>query len=249
MNHDFESNLIKDGFYKILHSKHNAFLIPRIRLTQRDNLRGGGGGGSPNIAKDTSALGTATSASSVTVNITIANNSNRILIVGVGSELTGAGSHAPDASSVKIGATNFTRLGTADAEQVQSISTAARSSIWYLKNPPTGAQTITVTFPTSGTAISVGALSLYNVDQVTSLQSGAGNIGVGGSHQVIITPTVVGSWVFAHIVSTAGALVDTDTNDWSATPFGEVDGQHKTNPTINSGNTMGWGSFSSELKA
>ncbi len=82
---------------------------------------------------------------------------NRFLIVGV-SLLNALGQTI---TGVTFGAANLTKLGAL------ANGTSARVELWYLKNPNTGAGTITVT-PSAAVALVAGATSWFGVDQTYS---------------------------------------------------------------------------------
>src|SRR5574337_1504738 len=194
------------------------------------------------ITKDTASVATQTSGSSITLTLTVASNSNRILIAVV-TTYAQPGT-PPNITSVKWNGTDLTHLSSADA--VSSATNNNRSQIWYLINPETGSHNLVATFASSASDSGLGAWSLYNVNQTTGVKSGNGAAGSGGTAQVSTTPTVVGSWLVAGISSTSGVGFDTDTQDWHNSVNNLLDGQHKASPTINSSNTMGWGSASAE---
>lgn len=204
-------------------------------------------GGSFSIAKDTiSSVTTANNANSATqtISITIANNINRLLIVGITYHGDVSGDNI---STVKIGSTSFTFAGHVCETSCPS---TVDESIWYLINPPSGAQTITITPSFSAQYdLQAAAYSLYNVNQVTGVQTVTTHVGTSSPSSITITPTITGSWVVEGVFfdpTVAGnPTAPTFTQAWVSHANGaytSISGgsQYDTTPTINAGNTMGW---------
>lgn len=93
-----------------------------------------------------------------TLNITVGNNSNRVLYVCVGVGINTGADNVTSVSSNVNGA--FTEV------QQASDGNWVNSQIWRLTNPSTGAHVITVTFNLA-TQQATTAISLYNVNQTT----------------------------------------------------------------------------------
>src|SRR5689334_4855135 len=116
------------------------------------------------LSLDTSSNITASASVGATqsISLTIGNNNNRIVVVGVSFEHTTNINHnQARMSSIAIGANNFK---LALNKTVTCGVNACDSEIWYLVNPPTGAQTVTIT--PSNLAVYhmvAGAYSFYNV--------------------------------------------------------------------------------------
>jgi len=194
---------------------------------------GGGGGSHPNIVLDTYTSSSSTQSPS----ITIGNNSNRLLIATIGYSIVASES----VSSVKIGSTNFTK-----ASSITISGGNFYQDVWYLINPPTGAETVAVTFASGSPDYAIGLISLYNCDQTNGIN--ASSLATAGglsntTRSVAITPTNTGSWLIMGGIDEAGNVTPA-TNlynqiDSSGTSFFEG-GSYNSSPTINSSNTFSW---------
>lgn len=133
------------------------------------------------ISTTTSSTTTAGNVSSWSWNHTI-NNSGEVLIVGVSYDST----------------TRFVSFITFAGQNLSYINKASGSragaEMWYLKNPPTGTNTISVTFSSSIGELAAGAVSYTGVDLTSPL--GISQTATGNS----TTPTV-------NVTSASGELV------------------------------------------
>lgn len=104
------------------------------------------------------------SGTTVTVPITVANNGNRVLVVGVGSDTI---SGDCSASSVTYNGVALTLIdGGRYANQAPGDPTDDYISLWYLLAPDTGAHNVVVSFTnTPSNGASAVAISLYGVAQ------------------------------------------------------------------------------------
>lgn len=195
----------------------------------------------PSITMDTSATTSGTSsATSFTLGVTVGNNAHRILVVG--STLLSISAGGETTSSVKIGSTPFTEVSQ------KSDTSGDESSFWYLVNPPTGAQTITIT-PSSHSgnyAYITGVYSLYNVNTVSPIGTNSSAKGTSGTVSVSITPTHTGAWIIDDVAgysNLGGSLsAPTFTQKWNLVPAGGFNGasQYSSSPTIGGANNMQW---------
>jgi hypothetical protein len=177
--------------------------------------------------------------SSYTINITIGSNSNRALILSYGYYCTTPAIVA----SVKIGSTDFTLI-----KSVVQGNVGGRAEAWILLNPPTGAQTITITFIATPGLVYMGAaaISLYNVDQVT----GTGvTVSATGSTFTAITPTSAGSWIFNQCLTVDGVAPTGASNTVAWTPTLYAGAQYNSSPTIGAGNNLTWSETSAVYDA
>lgn len=194
-----------------------------------------------NIALDTSNSNITAGATSVT--ITIASNNNRLVILQASYIVGGGTGSAQALSTVAIGASNFTKLQRHEAD---SGGNSAYTEIWYLIAPPTGAQTITVTWASTPTHSVLSAISLYNVDQITGINSGSVNNGGGDTlnPSVSITPTNKNSWILGAMASGATPSAQNQTSIFLGTVDSSsnvtASAQYNATPTINSSNTLSW---------
>lgn len=135
--------------------------------------------------------------------------SNRILIVGV------AGSNG--ASAVTYNSVSMTQ-----AINVGYGAGGENSSLWYLVNPATGANTIVVT-TVIHTNIAGGAASFTGVNQISPINATQSASGSGTSATLNITPTVDSSWVIdnlglaTNLTPTAGGVQVVRWSDTSTT--------------------------------
>lgn len=187
------------------------------------------------IKLDTStdtSIGTAGATS--TANITIGNNINRLITTSLTYQAAGG-----SVTSVKIGSTPFTKLKT------QALGSNVNIDVWYLINPPTGTQTITVTWGASGyTVVSIGLASFYNVDQINGINTSSVtsvNSGNTASIAINITPTITNSWIVQYDITSFvyTSATYSDTKIWGdATAGVATSSQYKSTPMIGSSNTL-----------
>ena len=103
------------------------------------------------IAKDSQAYAvTSSNGTELTVDITIADNSNRILIVSAGSY-----NLSPTVDSITFGSQSLTQFNT----QLQQSD--GRCDLWYLNDPAVSSDTVTVTWSSTAGRRGVGAICFY----------------------------------------------------------------------------------------
>lgn len=105
---------------------------------------------------------------------------NRILIVGVA--MRNAAAQTVAANGVTYNGVVLTQL------DAQDVASASRIEMWYLLNPPTGANTVSVT-TTADVRMAAGATSYTGVDQTTPFGTQSKNSGSSFGTDVI-TATV-----------------------------------------------------------
>ena len=112
------------------------------------------------INEDTTAeadTGSSSTANTLSSSLTVGNNADRVLIAGISVKDSTVGS----VSTVTDGASSFTRV-----TDKETASGGVDDEMWYLVNPPTGNNTVTVTLTGSKTdRIILGVISLYGVAQ------------------------------------------------------------------------------------
>jgi len=204
------------------------------------------------VITSSTTAGASTSATQ-TFTITIGSNTNRILVVPISY---GKGASTPNTnnaviSSVAIGGTSFTKAVNFTRNNATA-NFALDSEIWYLVNPPTGLQTVTITPVTTASYYMItGGYSLYNVHQTTPIGITSSNGTTTRTSSISGTPTHTNAWLIENIfgIDTAGGLNEaipqapSNTQAWnSITGANQVAGasQYKTNPIINSANKMTW---------
>ena len=171
-----------------------------------------------------------------TLSVTIASNSNRILVVGV----TQQGDASQVINSVKLGAVAFTKAVSVAPDGFQ-----LGTEIWYLVAPATGSGTVNVNMTGTSVFFTIGSYSFFNGSQSTpvGVTSTNGNDPGTGFPSIDITPTTTGSWILdTHSLLSAAAPVASQTQGWNLEPTSTVFGvsQRDESPTISSANTLNW---------
>lgn len=131
-------------------------------------------------------------ANSYTMNITIGNNSNRVLFVSIGFMNV-----INSVVSVTLGAQNFTLI-RAD----NSGTGLVRMETWKLIAPNVGAGVITVNLTTLS-ASAAGAISYYGADQTTPVDASNASTGSGDPASTSVTTVTNGAWVMDAVVTHA----------------------------------------------
>ena len=190
--------------------------------------------GGPITIDGATQTSTGTTGTTDSINITVASNTNRILLALISQRAGGT-----SVTSVKEDTTDFTLAQHFD------IGLHGLADIWYLVAPDTGALTIDLVLAGAGSDFGWGVMSLYNVDQSSPIgdTAGQGDNSLGSMPSGTITPTFDGSM----IIDVLGALTDDEpvesltsnfsvtssANDWTAS-------QYDLTPTISSSNSMSW---------
>lgn len=181
---------------------HNDQITPKASLAAfRDGVDATGW-----VAAQPSTLDAAVSAGVPSTNIpswthNVGANPNRALIVAVVTPYLAA-----QASGVTCGATAMTQLGSI----VQSGVTGSdrQVSLWYLLNPPVGANTITATVPGGANRPVCGSVSYYNVNQTTPFGTVGTFTSATSSSDSTTTSETTNDAVFAvvggHVAQTPG---------------------------------------------
>jgi len=138
------------------------------------------------IAKDSQAYVTTTSAedpATLEVDITIADNPNRILIVSAGSY-----NPSPTIESIVFHADGGDQpLAQINTDISQS---DGRCDLWYLNDPEVGTDiTITVTWTGAGARRGIGAICFYNTDGINDSSKNTESSNSGTTVEGTITPT------------------------------------------------------------
>ncbi|MEI7750069.1 MAG: hypothetical protein WCJ25_03630, partial [Candidatus Moraniibacteriota bacterium] len=142
--------------------------------------------GGPSVTYDTAAsAGLYCAGTTVTVSLTVGNNSSRVVIADIISTLGGAPTSAAYAGSA------MTLL------QTDKTST---HFVYYLLSPSTGTNNLVVTFPSSCGQYAVGGTSFYNVNQSSpfgpvSVDDGTGTsstLSIGSSNTSVVYDSIMG---------------------------------------------------------
>lgn len=135
---------------------------------------------------DAATTTTGASISSRTWLHTVANQSNRVLIVGVQAE-NGSIRHP---SGVTYNGVALTQINTANVGS----GTRQCVSLWYLLAPAVGTANVVVTWSSSVSNATAGAISLYNVAQAAP-EANATSVNNSGATTTNITTLTDGAWV------------------------------------------------------
>lgn len=131
--------------------------------------------------------------SSYTWQHTVANQDNRLLVVGIGVFALGT------VTGITFNGVPLTKL-RADANGIY------RSEIWYLKAPPVGTYTIEVTLDGSLTSIG-NAASYYGVDQTTPIEAQDTAQGTNTPASASVLTNLDNDLVFGNLVAQTAAGV------------------------------------------
>jgi hypothetical protein len=136
-----------------------------------------------------SSATSSTSGTTLTWSHTVANQSNRMLIVGVQSE----GTSGIQASSVTYGGVALTKVNQAEAMGGSPVYYQDVSQ-WYLTAPTVGTANVVVTWGSSVTTRTAGAIGLYGVAQQAP-EANASSFSNSGATTTNITTLTSGAWV------------------------------------------------------
>ncbi len=159
-----------------------------------------------------------------------ASGSNQILIIGV--TLTGS----KTVSSASYGGQSFLPIRSDDD------GGNYHTELWYLLDPPTGSNFLTVLTSASGD-VAIGAISLNGISQTSPIDTHAGNTGTSEFPSITLTTNVDDAWILDNLGTRNGPLtpdVDTQTERWDLL-IGTTTGGGSTNATNIAGpHTMSW---------
>ena len=139
------------------------------------------------------------------------SGSNRVLVVSV---LMRDGIDIPEVTSLTYGGQTMTLAG-------RSTHTAYKitSEMWYLINPPTGSNTVAVSFNANISQYGIYATTLLGVDQ-NGPEDVSANDGQSTMPNVSITTSTPGAWVMDALISHRSSVSDV-TENASQTLFAE----------------------------
>jgi hypothetical protein len=175
------------------------------------------------ISRDTSAqVGPLTSASTYSWTHTLAANASKLIV----SVITYTGSGVVAASKITCGGIALTRIdGITDNNQCDT-------ELWYLDNPPAGAQTIAVTL--SGLADSCRGMSVSYIGTAPGIDSHANGQSGGGTRFSLATSVVASNcWLVGNVFTGSATLVAATTQ----VPSGS-EPKHVFIATLQNGNTV-----------
>jgi hypothetical protein len=139
------------------------------------------------IVLDATSKGSATSTSPLQWNHTC-TGSNLVLIVGVNVCVSVPNSNA-DCSSVTYNGVNLTLLGSKRSNGI------VQASLWYLLNPATGSNAISIDFSGTDARSDAGAVSWTGVAQSSQPDAVAGNTGSSTNPSLTVTTVADNCWV------------------------------------------------------
>ena len=180
------------------------------------------------VSTDSAVNGT-----TLTASLTVASNSNRILIVSANAYAS-----SPTITGITFGAQALTQGNT------EIYLADGRADLWYLINPNVGTYTITVTWSGTAGRRTMGGYSFYNVDQSSPIgvtDSTTGSLSPAGG---TITPTTIGSMIIDSIMWTTGSAASLSLTAGYCIFIGGSDrvggSQFSLTPTISVSNTMNY---------
>ena len=176
---------------------------------------------------------TAVSGTTLTASLTVAANSNKILIVSANAYAS-----SPTLTGVTFGAQALTQGNT------EIYLADGRADLWYLINPNVGTYTITVTWSGTAGRRTMGGYSFYNVDQSSPIGVIDSTTGSGAPAGGTITPTTVGSMIIDSMMWTSGTAASLTETAGYCIFIGGSDrnggSQFNLTPTISASNTMNY---------
>ncbi len=209
------------------------------------------GGGAITFDANSSASSTAVT-TSISWSHTVGTGSNRILLVafsGRDGDPTGGDPCDLVVSDVNYGGTSLT-LVSGSAQGYDKSGIAVRTELWYLLNPASGTDTITITCAGTNNYRVGGAVSLENVKQQaaeavatnTKYQSSGENMSISTN----ITTQTDGAWVFDAVALAVGngswSTTTSGMDDqWTRVPHNKYSGAGSTKSVASAGSTtMSW---------
>jgi RHS repeat-associated protein len=153
------------------------------------------------IATSTNPVTTGLSAATTTTWQHTTSGSNRLLVLvaDLWQNVAGLG---------KVSAASYN--GTALTRVASTSSGAMTSEIWYLANPTSGANQMSVTIDDATVARKLAASSFTGVHQTSSVNTSSTNVGFGGNPSNSLTTTAANALVLATLSRFSNA--DADTN-------------------------------------
>ena len=126
--------------------------------------------------------------SSITWSHVVGSGFNRFMVIGVSIRTV-----TVSVLSVTIGARSATWLRN------DTRSTGVRGEVWYLANPDSGLQTVTVTLSDISKA-SGGSVIYAGVDQISPIDNHSANVSYAGFNPSIsLTTTTANNWIFSNL--------------------------------------------------
>jgi Tfp pilus assembly protein PilX len=141
------------------------------------------------VTYDTASSGTsASNTSTLSWSHTVANQSSRVLVVGVTAKNNT--SATCNASTVTYNGAAMTKI----SQNVTSTTPYVCASLWYLDNPASGTHTVSVTWSASLTNKSGGAVGLYGV-KAGGPEASSSSSSTSGATSTSLTTLTSNAWV------------------------------------------------------
>jgi pectate lyase len=201
------------------------------------------------IAFDSTATRAVTNAASTSWSHTVGTGTDRVLIVGLALEDTG---------TTSLAINSITYAGVAMTPVANSIATAGsstldRAQLYYLLNPASGANTISITFGGAVNGVSAGSVSLTGVAQSAPTAAAIKTATSGTTISVNIAVATAGSWIIDVANSGAGNATLTpgssQTKRWGVGQTNSGGAGSTTAPAATGTSTVSWTASSSSQLA
>lgn len=176
---------------------------------------------------------TTTNGTTLTTDITIADNDNRILIVSAGSY-----NLSPTIDTITFGSQSLVQINT----KLQQSD--GRCDLWYLSNPTVSTDTITCTWDSTAGRRGLGGLAFYNVNSSPIGVTNEESSNTGSTIEGTITPTTAGSMIIDGMLWLTGTSPSLSLTAGYAVNMSNgsadraVGMQYDLSPTIDSANAM-----------
>jgi hypothetical protein len=150
---------------------YRAWRDPDQSIEYDSTGSGNNGGGTPNIVWSH----------------VVGSGFNRFMVIGISISTV-----TVSVSSVTVGAQSATFLRN------DTRGTVARGEVWYLVNPNSGPQTISVTLSDVSKATG-GSVSYAGVDQINPIDNHSANVTAGFNPSIALTTTTANNWIFSNL--------------------------------------------------
>jgi pectate lyase len=201
------------------------------------------------IGFDSTATRAVTNAASTSWSHTVGTGADRVLIVGLALEDTG---------TTSLAINSITYAGVAMTPVANSIATAGsstldRAQLYYLLNPASGANTISITFGGAVNGVSAGSVSLTGVAQSAPTAAAIKTATSGTTISANIAVATAGSWIIDVANSGAGNATLTpgssQTKRWGVGQTNSGGAGSTTAPAATGTSTVSWTASSSSQLA
>jgi len=223
---DVNNNVGQYIQYKAVFTTPDKYLTPFLENVSINYTQGG------ITFNNASNSGEKTDTNDFTWNYGVAPGTNTILIIGIDA--------VDDQSNTVVGITYNSIAMT----KIRQDGTTSQTSLWYLVNPTTGINTVSVDVNGVMERILVGAISLNGVDQTNPLDAQNGTTGTASTHSTVVTTVADNAWVIDTVMRRDS--VDTITvgagqsQRWNVDGGVQNGGSHEGPKTPAGAVTMSW---------